>query len=147
MTRDSVRRRFRRSPVLIVAAVLFLGLPGLGCSTTDTGKTASAFPARTVEVGSVSIKVQPRRIDTTGAAFTISFDTHSVSLDQDLRSKARLTVGGTRWPIAQWSGDGPGGHHRAGELRFTAATPPSGTATLTIDGFAKPVSVSWVIAS
>ena len=95
----------------------------------------------------MTVKVQPRQLDVGGAVFKISFDTHSVDLDQDLTRQARLVVGGTTWPIAGWSGDGPGGHHREGELRFTAAGPATGTATLSIDGLPAAVTATWDIGS
>lgn len=145
-------RRSRLWLLLVVGAVAFLALRGAvawldwrdtGSSATDTGVPSSSLPVRTVEAGAVTVKVQPRQLDVGGAVFKISFDTHSVDLDQDLTRQARLVVGGTTWPIAGWSGDGPGGHHREGELRFTAAGTAAGTATLSIDGLPEPVTATW----
>jgi len=42
-----------------------------------------------------------------------------------------------------WTGDGPGGHHRSGALRFNPAGAAHGTAQLTIDGLDQPVTVAW----
>ncbi len=51
--------------------------------------------------------------------FAVAFDTHSGSLDQDLRQVAMLLddKGNVYWPIA-WEGPEPGGHHREGVLVF-----------------------------
>jgi hypothetical protein len=140
--------------LLLVAVALMLLVIGLavarrdaGSSTARAGATSSSLPIRTVSAGAVTIKVEPRQLDASGAVFKITFDTHSEDLDQDLTRQARLTVGGTTWPDATWSGDGPGGHHREGELRFAAAGTPAGTATLSIDGFPEPVAATWDIAS
>lgn len=70
-------------------------------------------------------------------------DTHSVEPDADLAASAVLEVDGVGWPVVEWSGDGPGGHHRSGELRFDSGGPARGAARLTITGFADPVEVSW----
>jgi hypothetical protein len=118
-----------------------------GSSATTAGAPAVSLPTRTVEAGAVTVTLQPRRLDAGGAVFKISFDTHSVELDQDLTRQARLIVGSTTWPIASWSGDGPGGHHRGGELRFTATGAAEGTATLSIDGLPEPVTATWDVGN
>ncbi len=79
--------------------------------------------------------------------FEIIFDTHDVELDQDLVQETRLVVGETPSPTAEWSGDGVGGHHREGELRFTAASPAKGVATLSIGGLPELGGATWDIGS
>lgn len=101
---------------------------------------------RTVSAGEVDVKIEPRRLDRSGAAFKITLDTHAVELSADL-TLARLEVGGTNWPVIGWSGDGPGGHHREGELRFDAAGPVGGTATLTVPQLPAPVEASWELGT
>lgn len=149
-------RRSRLWLLLVAAAVLFAVVRGVvawldwrdnGTSATSAGAPTSSLPARTVEAGAVTVKVQPRQLDADGAVLKVSFDTHSVDLDQDLARQARLTVGDTTWPVASWSGDGPGGHHREGELRFTAAGTAKGTATLSIDGLPEAVTATWDLGS
>ena len=56
--------------------------------------------------------------------FTIVFDTHSGSLDQDPTKVISLTddKGNTYQPIA-WEGSEPGGHHREGTLIFNSIQP------------------------
>lgn len=107
--------------------------------------TSSVLPTRNVESGSVEVTITPTRFDATGATFAITLDTHSVDLSVDLAASAALDVDGTAWTVAGWTGTGPGGHHREGELAFTAPGPPSGTATLRISGLPEPVEATWDI--
>ena len=58
--------------------------------------------------GEVTVKITPVRIAADAAVFEVVFDTHSVELDLDVTSNARLTVAGTNWPEATWQGSGPG---------------------------------------
>jgi len=60
--------------------------------------------------------------------FEVVFDTHSQELKDDLLKAAVLVAdGGAPFSPAGWQGDGPGGHHRKGVLRFKppAASPAS----------------------
>ena len=145
-------RKLRASVAVMVALVAVTGLApvlsGCGSATRSDDSAAATFgPARTVEAGSVTVKVRLRQLDVDGAVFEIIFDTHDVELDQDIVQEARLVVGETPWPAAEWSGDGVGGHHREGELRFSAAGPAEGIATLSIDGLPEPVIATWDIGS
>ena len=155
VTASSIRGHGRRWRAVVAPTVAFVAAAGLvltlvGCTSatrSDNGPAATSLADRTVEAGSVTIKLQPRQLDADGAAFKISFDTHEVELDQDMVRQARLVVGETPWPVVTWSGDGPGGHHREGELRFTAAGPAAGIATLIIEGLPEPVSATWELGS
>lgn len=138
-----MRTRLIAIAIVIVVAVA-VGVAALG----RDGKSAtpgprSALAARTMEAGAVTVKVAPHHIDATGAEFEVTIDTHSQDLAMDLADGAELVVGGTRWPVQGWDGDGPSGHHRAGTLRFGAGGPPSGAVEITLDGFASPVSAGW----
>ena len=149
------QRRSRFRPVFGLTVVVLLAVLGTSAwltwrdtgSSTNLAESATSLPDRTVEAGPVTVKVQLRQLDAVGAVFKITFDTHSVQLDQDLSRAARLVVGATVWPVASWSGDGTGGHHREGELRFTPAGPVTGSATLTIDGLPALVTATWDVAS
>lgn len=133
---------------LVAGAGLVSILGGCGSATSsDDGAASNPGVDRTIEAGSVTVKLQLRQLDVDGAVFELIFDTHNVELDQDLVQEARLVVGETPWPTEEWSGDGVGGHHREGELRFTAAGPAEGVATLTIDGLPEPVIATWEIGS
>ena len=127
----------------IVALVGFVAATLAGCGKSTPTPVASSLPVRTVEAGAVDVTVTPTLLDSSGATFAIVLDTHSVELSLDMAAAAVLNVGGTVWPTSGWSGDGPSGHHRTGELRFTAAGPAAGTAILTISGLSKPVEATW----
>jgi hypothetical protein len=127
---------------LVVAGVIVAQL-GSGSSATSADQPGTSLPTRTVDAGAVTVKIQPRQFDASGATFKMVFDTHSVELDQDLNRQVRLVVGGIDWPTEGWSGDGPSGHHREGDLRFAAAGPAIGAATLTIDGLPAAVTATW----
>lgn len=137
----------RRSLILLAAGVVVVA--GALAIATRSGErdprlagSSSGLGARTVAAGEVDVKIEPLQLDDRGAAFKITFDTHSVELDAD-PTLATLDVGGRSWPVDGWSGDGPGGHHREGELRFEAAGAATGTATLTISELPEPVETSW----
>ena len=134
---------------VLVAVVAVVTWPAWRSTSPTVAGTSpsSALDARTIDTGAVTVNVEPRQLDGAGAVFAVSFDTHSVPLDMDVTNAARLVVGTTSWPVAGWSGDGAGGHHRKGNLTFTAAGPATGTATLTIDGLPKPVTVTWTVGA
>lgn len=126
--------------LLVVVALISRG------SSSPVGPGAPvAYPEHTVEAGAVTVALQLRAIDSTAATIAVTFDTHSGSLDLDVARRAQLVVDGRAWPVAGWSGDGPGGHHREGRLRFTATGPVRGTATLTLDGLGGPVTATWQV--
>lgn len=129
----------------VLALIAFVVVTLSACGKSTTAPVAAALPARTVEAGKVTVKVTPTLLDSSGATFAIVLDTHSVELSLDVAAGAVLNVGGTVWPTSGWSGDGPSGHHRTGQLRFTAGGPATGTATLTISGLPAPVEATWVL--
>lgn len=128
--------------VLLAAAVALLA----ACSTGGEPKPAAGLEARTVEIGGLEVTVTPTQLDDRGAAFTVVFDTHTGAPTVDVAANATLTLDGTAWTAPAWSGDGPGGHHRTGTLRFTPAGPARGTARLTIDGLDQPLEVTWQLS-
>lgn len=138
-----MRTRLIAIAIVIVVAVA-VGVAVLGRDgESTTPERRSALAARTVKAGAVTVKVEPHHIDTSGAEFELTLDTHSQNLTMDLAAGAELVVGGTRWPVEGWDGDGPSGHHRAGTLRFGAGGPPTGAVEINLDGFASPVSAGW----
>lgn len=138
----------RRGVILLGAAVVVVG--GLFVLTTGGGdgssspEARSGLETRTIAAGEVEVEIEPVRVDDEGAVFAVTMDTHSVELSADMEL-ATLTVDGTEWPGATWSGDGPEGHHREGELTFVAAGTPSGTMVLTIRGLPEPVEAAWAL--
>ena len=144
--------RHRRLTIVAVAAaaLLFLVVRGFiawqdTSDRTTSHDTPNALAARTVKGGAVTVKIEPERIDATGAEFRVSFDTHSVDLGFDVAANAQLTVAGTAWGSPSWRGDGPGGHHRSGTLQFTASSPPTGNAVLRLGALPSPVTASWTL--
>ena len=144
--------------VLIVLAVAASALAGAACGggtkTTpgtpngqSTQPSAPALATKTVEAGAVTVKIDPVRIDAAGAEFKVAFDTHSVELNFDVARNATLTVAGTAWTAATWSGDGPSGHHREGTVRFAAAGPAQGAAVLNLGGLPGPVTATWTLGA
>ena len=133
------RRRLTRVVLVLVAVAMV----GVACSDAKSPAVEGVLPARTVDAGSVTVTINPTQFAAQGATFAIVLDTHVVDLSMDLAASAVLDVDGQRWPVAGWSGDGPGGHHRAGNLRFDQGGAARGTARLTIAGFPKPVEVTW----
>jgi hypothetical protein len=136
----------RRALILLAAGVVVVAGAVFMVSRNDDPDpslaSSSGLASRTVAAGEVDVKIEPLQLSDGGAVFKITLDTHSVELDADL-TLATLDVGGSAWPIDEWSGDGPGGHHREGELRFRAAGSAAGTATLTIPELPDPVEASW----
>ncbi len=144
----------RRGLILFIAvAVAFLAIRGFVAWSDWSDKAStpaapsSGLPTRSVDAGAVQVKIEPRQIDSGGARFKVSFDTHSVDLSTDLPREATLQVDASDWTAIAWSGDGPGGHHREGELRFAASGPAQGTARLVISGLPGPVDVTWELGS
>jgi len=118
---------------LIIAAISSAAVVTAGCGG---GAPAAAPPVarldtRTDSAGDVEIRIEPRQLDETGAVFKVVLDTHSGDLSADLEA-ATLEFGGKIWQSAEWSGDGPGGHHREGELRFSPTDDVAGSVILTV---------------
>lgn len=132
-----------------MAAVVVAGAVALAVGRGDGGSPAegppgrSAFETRSEEAGEVAVEATLVQLGDAGAVAEVVFDTHSVELDLDVAAGATLTVGGVAWPTGGWDGDGPGGHHREGELRFSAAGPAEDDAVLVIEGLSEPLTFRW----
>lgn len=134
--------RRRLIAVALIAAALLL-VTSCGGDDAPAPSAVSGLETRNVEAGQVEVEVEPRQLDGQGAVFAVTMDTHSVELDADLTETATLEVGGAPWPVQEWTGDGPGGHHREGELSFEPGGPPQGAVRLMLEGFSEPVEVEW----
>ena len=134
-----------RAPSIVLLTVA--GLLLAGCGQSASSSNTSGLASRTVAAGAVEVTIEPLNLDASGATFRVALDTHSGDLNVDLASAARLEVDGTDWGDASWTGDPPSGHHRQGELRFSAAGPVRGEVRLTIGGLPGPVSATWGAAS
>ena len=87
---------------------------------------AGSLPPQTSSQSGVTVKVTPRSLAGAEWEFEVVFDTHSQELKDDLLKIAVLVSdGGPASVPAGWLGDGPGGHHRKGVLRFKASASPA----------------------
>ena len=132
--------------IVVVGSVSSLQLAA--CGGNDDGAANAkiggrALATRTTAAGSVKISVAPREVSNRAVVFAIALDTHSGDIGVDLKRAVTLRVGGRDWPIATFDGDGPGGHHREGTLRFRGSGPPTGQMRLTIGGMGEPVAFTW----
>lgn len=141
-----------RAQLALVGALVLTAAIGVGLSadkiTSDDPSgpsTRSALPVRETTAGPVQIKVEPDRVDATGAAFKVTLDNHEIDLTMNLAQGASLTVGSRPWGPASWSGDGPSGHHREGELTFPSGGAAAGPVVLTLAGFPAPVQLQWTL--
>lgn len=125
--------------VLLALAVVILG----ACSTSSAPKAAAGLQSRKTALGGLEVTVTPTQLDSRGAAFTVVFDTHTGAPGIDVAANATLDADGTPWTAPTWAGDGPGGHHRSGTLRFTNAGPARGAAQATITGLDQPLAMTW----
>lgn len=116
-------------PVVITLAItVFLIIWGKTSPTApgysqsnQSANTEPATPPQTNSEGSVEVTVTPSNLDPTAETwtFSVSLNTHSVELVDDLSQQAFLvTTGGGEEPALSWTGDPPGGHHRQGTLKF-----------------------------
>ena len=132
-----------KPPGILIAGVLAALLVAACGSTQTSAPKAAGLETRKVTAGAVEVTVDPETLDATGAVFKVALDTHSGDLTVDLAKTATLEVGGRAWSNATWKGDATGGHHRQGELRFTAQGPATGDVRLRIDGLPAPVLATW----
>ncbi len=134
----------RRRTIAVCAAVALVVLAGITWWMARSDDTAaSSLPVRTVQAGAVEVTLTPLTLDTSGAAFRVELDTHTVPLDLDIAASAQLRVDHISADGARWEGQGPGGHHREGTLRFTIAVPAGANVELRITGLPADVIAAW----
>jgi hypothetical protein len=134
-----VRRLTRLLGVAAVIVVVAAGCSGSG----EDRAAASSWERQTLEVGRVEVQATPLTVDDRGIEIRLVFDTHTVTLDTDIPSAAWLVARDTEHRDGIWVGDGPGGHHREGVLRFPDAQPGEGGFELRLDGFDEPIAFRW----
>jgi hypothetical protein len=113
-----------RGAIVALAALTFAGAAG-----------AAGLEARTSSAAGVTVKVTPKDVAPGAAtwAFAVVLDTHSRDLSDDLvKDSVLIDARGTRYAPIAWEGAPPGGHHRAGVLRFKALGPAPGAFELQI---------------
>ena len=94
----------------------------------------------------VTVKVTPRNLEGATWEFDVVFDTHTQELNDDLvKTAALVAADGSEIAPLEWKGAPPGGHHRAGVLRFKAPHPAPSVVLLKIarPAEAKPRVFQW----
>lgn len=118
-----------------IAAALALSAPALGAATLSPQTSSQSM---------VTITVTPHREGAGNWEFDVALNTHSGALDDDLEKSAVLvTADGQRLAPTSWRGDGPGGHHRKGVLRFEAVEPSTSAMELRIQRAGEPSARSF----
>lgn len=122
-----------------LAPLLIIALAGGAFAAGDLAPQTSSQSG-------VTVKVTPRSLSGAQWELEVVFDTHSQDLNDDLLKAAVLVADGSAPSApAGWQGDGPGGHHRKGLLRFkpTTASPASVELRLQRPGEAAPRVFRW----
>ncbi|TAK48824.1 MAG: hypothetical protein EPO27_05710 [Betaproteobacteria bacterium] len=102
-----------------------LALLALFALSIGAPAAANLAPQSSSQSG-VTVKVTPQSLAGAEWAFELVFETHTQDLkDEPLKSAVLVVDGGAPSAATDWKGDGPGGHHRKGTLRFKA---PAGSA-------------------
>ena len=123
----------RRSAITLSAAILALYVAPVAMARSAQ---AAEFETRSNDTGGVRVVITPKTIAVKSDwEFTVTMDTHTKPLDDDLTKAAVLVVdGGEKYSPLAWQGDKPGGHHRKGVLRFPAPTKQIKSFELQIQG-------------
>ena len=127
----------------LLASVALVAIAVMVWSWSRPQDTTSDLPTRTVQAGAVELTLTPQALNGAGAVFQVKMDTHTMALDMDMAASARLRVNGTAADPATWDGQGPGGHHREGTLRFATPVPAHATVELRITGLPGDATASW----
>ena len=105
----------------LLALLLVLSIVFSSSSTPAPTNQVSqnTIATKTDSRGEVTVEATPKNIQEGVFEFEIIIDTHSVALDQDMVAVSKLVNDrGIEYRPILWKGDGPGGHHRSGILRF-----------------------------
>jgi hypothetical protein len=126
---------------LLVAATLLLN---------NAPAPAAELNARSSSASGVTVKVTPKDVSPQAAVWTFAvvLDTHSQDLRDDLaRNAALVDARGVRHTPLAWEGAPPGGHHRAGVLRFKGLGAQAGALELQIQraGEQAPRVFRWTL--
>jgi hypothetical protein len=130
-----------RARLTALIAGILVALPAVGAFAAELGVQRSS-------TGGVTVAVTPQNLAAGAKSwdFKVVIDTHSQVLSDDLvKIAALLDDTGSRHLPVKWEGAGPGGHHRAGTLKFNAISPQPKAIELQIQrsGESKPRSFRW----
>jgi hypothetical protein len=118
----------------------------MGAAGWHVAAAPAALPAIASTQAAVTVKVTPRILDGAVWEFDVVMDTHAQDLGDDLLKAAKLVAAdGSEVAPLEWKGSAPGGHHRAGVLRFQAPKPAPAAVVLRITrpGEPKPRVFEW----
>lgn len=137
-----------RPALTILTAWLSWALLVAAPMTALAQATPGTLPTQTSSERGVTLKVTPKAPGPRGGRweFRIVLDTHSADLSDDLTQSATLfTADGRSLRPMNWTGAGPGGHHRVGVLAFDVPAPPPGALELRIvrPGESAPRTFRW----
>ena len=121
---------------------------GTAFAVSAAALAAPVLSPRTSSESMVTITVTPHSGNAGEWEFDVALNTHSGALDDDLlKSAVLVTADGKRFTPTAWRGDGPGGHHRSGVLRFESTGPSPSAVELRIQrtGEAAPRSFRWAL--
>lgn len=119
-------------PLILGAGVLAATAIFFRSASPQEPPPAEDFAPQTNAEEPVSVTVAPQ-ISANEWAFSVTLDTHSVDLEDDMAQISRLIDGaGNEYAPNGWTGDPPGGHHRTGTLAFAPIAPAPGAITLLI---------------
>ena len=117
-------------------------VPTLGREQPTARPSSTAFDVQTSDAGRVVIDVTPLTLSGDDWHFDVALNTHSVSLDFDLTEVSVLRCDqGQEYAPAAWEGDGPGGHHRSGVLKFASLDHPTSFVEIVVRDVAVPERV------
>ncbi|MBI3432991.1 MAG: hypothetical protein HY018_12365 [Hydrogenophilales bacterium] len=138
---------------LIACALVFaIALSPFCAAGFGEARAAETAPASQVSnQDGVKITVAPRGFPRGAKTwdFTITLETHTQPLDDDLARASTLIADGKPYRPLGWEGAPAGGHHRKGVLHFDAVTPLPQAVELQIrrTGEAIPRIFRWQLGS
>jgi len=118
--------------IIVIGAALYFGIFNrsnlLNQTTNDATRISeqTTLQTQTLTDGTVTYTVTPKGFipSATTWDFTMSLDTHTGSLDQDMVALISFIDNkGNAYQPTKWEGDPPGGHHREGILQFLPVFP------------------------
>ncbi|HSC94439.1 MAG TPA: hypothetical protein VLC73_05685 [Burkholderiales bacterium] len=123
-------------------------IAGILVAMLAAGAFAAELGVQRSSTAGVTVAVTPQNLAASANTwdFKVVLDTHSQDLSDDLvKIAALLDDKGRRYVPVQWEGAGPGGHHRAGTLKFNAISPRPKAIELQIQraGESKPRTFRW----
>ncbi|MFA6002375.1 MAG: hypothetical protein WC828_09760 [Thermoleophilia bacterium] len=149
------KKKFSETSFLLLAVtlmVLSLALVSCGDESKEPESTGtdSSLVSQISNTGEVTVTVTPRNLtaDASTWSFNVTMDARNGDLGEDMMQAAVITgADGSEAGPATWEGDGPGGLHREGMLKFDPQKPMPKSVTLKIRGVGGvgERSFSWML--